>query len=343
MSAIKHSILVVGGNGFLGSAVCRRALAKGLDVTSISSSGQPFRTPKGHVPGWTSKVKWHTASALEPSSYASLLDGKTAVVHTLGVLLEGGYKNSLKEGDIFSLGSSFVRNFGLESGNPLTRDKPGEYEVINRDSALRVFETYKAAAPQEDAGKTFVYVSAEDVFRPFVPKRYIDSKRHAEEEISRHCGEISPAAPIRDVFIRPGLMYHPHLRPLTTPLAVLLDISSRLHHKPPLGLYGMLPSSILRSIASRPQGGSNFTSPQSVSSTTPAASAGDPSSLESLANLLEVPPIHVDQVADAIVEVIRNRPDVRGPVGVEAMRNIIGWRREGEEGPRYTKEQPATL
>lgn len=50
-----------------------------------------------------------------------------------------------------------------------------------------------------------------------------------------------------------------------------------------------------------------------------------------------MPPIHVDQVADAIVEVIRNRPDVRGPVGVEAMRNIIGWRREGEEDPRYTK------
>lgn len=123
-----------------------------------SSSGQPFRTPKGHVPSWTTKVsvqadstnraffnfvfflfqvKWHTASALEPSSYASLLDGKTAVVHTLGVLLEGGYKNSLKEGDIFSLGSSFVRNFGLESGNPLMRDKPGEYEVINRDSGMR--------------------------------------------------------------------------------------------------------------------------------------------------------------------------------------------------------------
>lgn len=72
------------------------------------------------------------------------------------------------------------------------------------DTALRVFETYKAAAPQEDAGKTFVYVSAEDVFRPFVPKRYIDSKRQAEEEISRLCGEISPSAPIRDVFIRPG-------------------------------------------------------------------------------------------------------------------------------------------
>lgn len=342
MSAIKQSILVVGGNGFLGSAVCRRALAKGLDVTSISSSGQPFRTPKGHVPGWTNKVKWHAASALEPSSYAPLLNGKTAVVHTLGVLLEGGYKNSLKEGDILSLGSSFVRNFGLESGNPLTRGKPGEYEVINRDSALRVFETYQAAAPPENAGKTFVYVSAEDVFRPFVPKRYIETKRQAEDEISRVCGEISPPGSLRDVFIRPGLMYHPHLRPLTTPLAVLLDISSRLHHKPPLGLYGILPSSILRSIASRPQGGPNFTSPQGPSSPTPAPAA-DMSSLESLANLLEVPPIHVDQVADAIVEVIRNRPDVSGPVGVEAMRNIIGWRREGEEDPRSTKEQPATL
>lgn len=342
MSAIKQSILVVGGNGFLGSAVCRRALAKGLDVTSISSSGQPFRTPKGHVPGWTNKVKWHAASALEPSSYAPLLNGKTAVVHTLGVLLEGGYKNSLKNGDILSLASSFVRNSGLESGNPLTRSKPGEYEVINRDSALRVFETYKSAAPPENAGKTFVYVSAEDVFRPFVPKRYIDTKRQAEKEISRVCGEISPPGSLRDVFIRPGLMYHPHLRPLTTPLAVLLDISSRLHHKPPLDLYGILPSSILRSLAARPQGGPNFTSPHSPSSPTPAPAA-DVSSLESLANLLEVPPIHVDQVADAIVEVIRNRPDVSGPVGVEAMRNIIGWRREGEEDPRSTKEQRATL
>ncbi|KAG9019659.1 hypothetical protein FRB90_012005 [Tulasnella sp. 427] len=342
MSAVKRSILVVGGNGFLGSAVCRRALAKGLEVASISSSGQPFRTPKGHVPSWTDKVKWHAASALEPSSYASLLDGKTAVVHTLGVLLEGGYKNSLKEGDILGLASSFARNLGDESGNPLTRNKPGEYERINRDSALRVFETYKKATSPEGAAKTFVYVSAEDVFRPFVPKRYIDTKRQAEEEISHLCREVSLTQSIRDVFIRPGLMYHPHLRPLSTPLAVLLDISSRLHHKPPLGLYGILPSAILRAIASRPHGGPNFTSPQSGPSATPSQ-ATDESSLESLANLLEVPPIHVDQVADAIVEVIRNRPDVSGPVGVEAMRNIIGWRREGKEDPHYTKEQPATL
>lgn len=60
----------------LGSAVCRAALARGMQVTSVrcattptsrplrfaddrvscSSSGTPYTTPKGHSPAWTSKV-----------------------------------------------------------------------------------------------------------------------------------------------------------------------------------------------------------------------------------------------------------------------------------------------
>lgn len=123
-------------------------------IPETSQSGRPFTTPKGHAPAWTSKVsnpyqslykqifelyliqvKWHAASALEPASYASLMNDKTAVVHTLGVLLEGGYKASLQRGDIIGLATSFVRNMGLESRNPLTsEDKTGEYETINRDS-----------------------------------------------------------------------------------------------------------------------------------------------------------------------------------------------------------------
>lgn len=53
------------------------------------------------------------------------------------------------------------------------------------------------------------------------------------------------------------------------------------------------------------------------------------SSFASMANALEVPPIHVDQVADAIVTIIQDRTAVRGPVGVEAMREVIGWHRGG--------------
>ena len=72
------NVLVVGGNGFIGttskllsatraeppstctssigSAICKAALTRGMQVTSISSSGTPFRTPNGHLPAWTAKV-----------------------------------------------------------------------------------------------------------------------------------------------------------------------------------------------------------------------------------------------------------------------------------------------
>jgi len=238
------------------------------------------------------------------------------------VLLEGGYKADLQKGNPLGVLSAFARNLGLgDTGNPLTKDKLGEYEIMNRDSALQVAQTYCTARPPTDLDgkRTFVYISAEDVFRPFVPKRYIDTKREAEENLAQLCA--SEAYSMRSVFMRPALMYHPHLRPMTTPLAVLLDLSSRLHQNPPFNVRGALPSSILRSIA-----------PGSLSSVglqdNQNSSRVLPSSLDSFANLLEVPPIHVDQVAEAIVTVITNRPDVSGPVGVEAMRRIIGWRND---------------
>jgi len=222
------------------------------------------------------------------------------------VLLEGGYKADLQKGNPLGVLSAFARNLGLgDTGNPLTKDKLGEYEIMNRDSALQVAQTYCTARPPTDLDgkRTFVYISAEDVFRPFVPKRYIDTKREAEENLAQLCA--SEAYSMRSVFMRP----------------VLLDLSSRLHQNPPFNVRGALPSSILRSIA-----------PGSLSSVglqdNQNSSRVLPSSLDSFANLLEVPPIHVDQVAEAIVTVITNRPDVSGPVGVEAMRRIIGWRND---------------
>ncbi|KAG9004260.1 hypothetical protein FRB94_002480 [Tulasnella sp. JGI-2019a] len=288
-----------------------------------SSSGRPFTTPKGHTPAWVGKVKWHAASAFDPPSYAPLLENKTAVVHTLGILLEGGkYKSAVRSGDILGLFSSFCGASG--SSNPLERgaNGEGEYEKMNRDSALRVFETYAASSPAPaDNHKAFVYVSAEDIFRPFVPRRYIDTKREAEREIFKMCEERKAAGLplIQGVFVRPGLMYHPHLRPFTTPVATLLDLSSNLHHNPPFRLPLPLPSNILRSMVAPRK-----------SADSEESSSVEPSALSSMANALEVPPIHVDTVADAIVEIVQHRPDVCGPVGVEAMRDIIGWHRQSK-------------
>ncbi|OWZ30012.1 mitochondrial protein [Cryptococcus neoformans c45] len=294
-------LLVVGGNGFLGSAICKAAVGKGWEVSSMSSSGKPFTTPAGHTPAWVPKVSWHSASAFSPSSYSSLVSSSTAVVHTLGILLEDqGYKKAVREGDLMSLAGGFLKGLGGGDGNPLktAEEKRGGYEGMNRDSALEVLNTMLSTAPHPSASneavkeKTFVYISAADAFRPLVPKKYIESKREAELEIAKRCSETGGARPI---FIRPGLMYHPHTRPLSTLPAFLIDLSSKLS--------AALPSP-LQNIPS-------LFSPQS-------AIRG---ALEGARTF----PLHVDHVANAVLKCVENG-ERRGVVEVDEMRRWAGFK-----------------
>lgn len=48
-----------------------------------------------------------------------------------------------------------------------------------------------------------------------------------------------------------------------------------------------------------------------------------------MANALTIPPIHVDHVGEAICVSLLSE-NVHGPVGVEEMRRLIGWRSTGE-------------
>ncbi|KAL5489874.1 hypothetical protein ACEPAI_4706 [Sanghuangporus weigelae] len=327
-----QNILVVGGNGFIGSAVCKAALTRGMRVTSLSSSGRPFRTPKGHAPAWTERVEWRAADAFNPEQYASLLDGKTAVVHTLGILFEsrggqeGGYKQALKKNDLFgfvgAVGRGVTNSIFGGGKNPLEEGE-GEYERMNRDSALTVCSAFSGSVPPDvpaasetatdglRSRRAFIYLSAEDIFRPFVPSRYIETKRAAERGIAEI---LDGREDMRAVFVRPSLVYHSHYRPLTTPIATLLDLSATVHHTLPS--YAPTPAGLLRAISS--------------SSSTPSVAPGtlNPSVFASVANALTVPPIHVDHVAEAIVRAIAD-DDVEGVMDVRRMREIIGWVEKG--------------
>lgn len=141
----------------VGSAICKAALARGMEVTSLSSSGQPYKTPKGHTPAWVERVKylkslssaqcshsfeqvsWQKANALQPSTYAHLLSGVHGVVHTLGTLLPGGgYKEKLRSGDHVGLLSDAVKAISggrIGGSNPLDEaSQDSSYERLNRDS-----------------------------------------------------------------------------------------------------------------------------------------------------------------------------------------------------------------
>ncbi|CAE6414522.1 unnamed protein product [Rhizoctonia solani] len=311
-SKVVQHVFVVGGNGFLGSAVCKAAVTRGWKVTSIRylfspdvSSGQAYRTPKGHTPAWMRAVDFRKASVFEPSTYRELLEPCTAIVHTIGILLEAPkYKSAVRGGSLGGLVSAFGHAWGLgAAGNPLEKRVPGEegtYEHYNRDAALRVLETF-ASGPGWTVPRPFVYISAEDIFRPLVPARYIESKRAAEAAIAQ------------EPRVR-GLMYHPHTRPLTTPIATLLDLSATLHQK--ISLPG--PANLLRALAS-----AGLARRSQIPGPDSAGGVLD-NPLEAMARALEIPPIHVDHVAQAACEAI-TQGDVVGPHGVREMRRLIGW------------------
>ena len=85
-------------------------------------------------------------------------------------------------------------------------------------------------------------------------------------------------------------------------MAALLDLSSTIQSKFPREIP--TPSDVLRGLSQTLVGG--------------------PSALNSIARALSLPPIHVDQVAEAIcVAADSERPDVRGVYGVREMRELI--------------------
>lgn len=75
-------------------------------------------------------------------------------------------------------------------------------------TAVAAFRALAASTPSAGATSPspFVFISAEDIFRPIVPARYIETKREAERIISAEVAAESPASPrqIRPIFVRPS-------------------------------------------------------------------------------------------------------------------------------------------
>ncbi|KAE9367974.1 NAD(P)-binding protein [Stipitochalara longipes BDJ] len=226
--ATAKKIVVCGGNGFLGSRICKSAVARGWDVTSISRSGEPTWssvTASSTPPSWAHKVTWERADILKPSTYSPLLKNADFVVHSMGILLEADYKGVIsgRESPISGLQRAFS---STKSGsqNPLTRKadedlKPQEqdgqltYELMNRDSAITL-----AQEANKEKVKAFVYISAAGG-APVLPGRYIQTKREAESTIS------SEFPTMRGVFIRPPFLYDSS-RTITVPLAAMTGLGA---------------------------------------------------------------------------------------------------------------------
>ncbi|KAK8230815.1 NAD dependent epimerase/dehydratase family protein [Phyllosticta capitalensis] len=227
----KRKIVVCGGNGFLGSRICKAAVQRGWNVTSISRSGEPTWSSVSSsptAPQWASSVQWAKANILNPDEYSHHLSGADAVVHSMGILLEADYKGVLqgKESPLSGLRRAFSTT-KAGSQNPLER-KPGEelrpqekdgqltYELMNRDSAILLArESSTAHVP------TFVYISAA-AGAPILPQRYITTKREAESTIA------STFPLMRSIFIRAPFMWDKS-RTFTVPLAAATGVAATIN------------------------------------------------------------------------------------------------------------------
>ncbi|KIV81043.1 hypothetical protein PV11_08496 [Exophiala sideris] len=230
--AAKRKIVVAGGNGFLGSRICKSAVARGWDVTSISRSGEPTWssvTSEPSPPSWSKSVTWAKGDILKPTTYTSYLKDADAVVHTMGILLEADYKGVLsgKESVISGLSRAFSASKEGSSSNPLDRQPGGDlgkgekdgqitYELMNRDSAIAL-----AQEAEKEGANTFVYISAA-AGAPVLPTRYITTKREAENTIA------SEMSKLRNVFIRPGFLYD-NSRKFTLPIAASGMVGSTIN------------------------------------------------------------------------------------------------------------------
>jgi len=225
-AAAKKKLVVCGGNGFLGSRICKAAVARDWDVVSISRSGEPhWPSVSSHTtaPPWSTSVTWRSANILHPESYAADLRDAHAVVHSMGILLEADYKGVLsgRESPLSGLRRAFSPTKRGANLNPLSRAPgeaplaPGEpdgqitYELMNRDSAV----TLARAAHEAGGVKAFCYISAA-AGAPILPGRYISTKREAESTIA------STYPRMRNVFFRPGFLYNAS-RTFTLPLAAV--------------------------------------------------------------------------------------------------------------------------
>ncbi|KAL3834925.1 hypothetical protein ACJIZ3_009661 [Penstemon smallii] len=71
-------IVVLGGSGFVGTAICKAAISKGIEVISLSRSGRP-----SYSGSWVDQVTWITGDVFY-ANWDEVLGGATAVVSTLG-------------------------------------------------------------------------------------------------------------------------------------------------------------------------------------------------------------------------------------------------------------------
>ena len=78
----KAKVVVFGGNGYVGSHVCRNALNLGYSVVSVNRSGVPHKL--GANSNWVDQVQWVSGDLLQKGAWTEELKGAVGAVSCVG-------------------------------------------------------------------------------------------------------------------------------------------------------------------------------------------------------------------------------------------------------------------
>lgn len=76
----RKKVLVLGGNGYVGTHVCKEALSKSIAVASVSRSGRPGAV----ADAWLNDVEWVKGDLFHPAQWRQTLDDASAVISCVG-------------------------------------------------------------------------------------------------------------------------------------------------------------------------------------------------------------------------------------------------------------------
>jgi nucleoside-diphosphate-sugar epimerase len=215
-SSNRGKLLVLGGTGFLGQAICHRAAGVGYEVTSLSRRGLPPPTTAGTTAAQSSSaagsaknsvtIDYRQGDARRRDAIDGILEegGYVGVIHCIGLLLDG--ESGLGQYNRFASGSGSVP------------DADATYDAITRVTAHNAIGAVTEYCRIEGTKNPFpfCFVSAAEAGWPDVAggtliesvapdflKRYLRAKRSVEAELLQR----SDPALLRPVVFRPSLIY----------------------------------------------------------------------------------------------------------------------------------------
>ncbi|KAF3657320.1 putative protein GLUTAMINE DUMPER 1-like [Capsicum annuum] len=199
-----EKLLVLGGNGFVGSHICKEALDRGLTVASISRTGR-----SSIQDSWANSVTWHQGNLLSTDSWKDALKGVTSVKLLLSYV-HGNRRNSqfsvlCKDNLVYLCFIGVKEVSSLHKGIP----DPGQISCVGGfGSNSYMYKINGTAninairASSEEGVKRFVYISAAD----FGPVNYLLQCYYEGKVVC--VSFLSPKLPSRSFYWNTDCWYH---------------------------------------------------------------------------------------------------------------------------------------